>query len=80
MGIGNHPELIIFHILYEKFEDVSNCNMILGLRTEIRVVVPWKKEIRRGRVFHRLLVEIFRNQVLREISSSEAFTFAQMTV
>lgn len=33
MGIGNHPELIILHILNKELENVLNGNIVLSFRS-----------------------------------------------
>ena len=63
MCIGNHPKLIILHVLNEELENIFDGNVILGFAAMESDVITWGN-IPSWSVTHGFLIEIFGNQIL----------------
>ena len=66
MRVGNHPELVVFHILHKKFYHIFDRDVILGFGPN-GVSQSNPKDKRSGGIAHRFFVEIFWDQILHRL-------------
>ena len=63
MRIRYHPQLVVFHVLNEKFVDIFHSDVMFKFCSRSSQT-PLSQEIRLRGITHRVLVEIFRNHIL----------------